>query len=270
VTHAELNERQVRIILDAISLSTPEFFETSKNTFAKTKADEALQSLTRKAFDAFPNSQAADLFSNIGGGKVEVRFLKMYFDLSALPLRQRKASFRNASSNDKSDLWRTHLALFLAKRPNLNSEQKKTILAAMALITREHFGIWPSDSAWKTKVRDPLRSLEEQIVGAFSLEDAAKIFATIGDDTEPADGATYEDSVILKNVHYRLNGSGPYTRWPRSRSIGPDIQPKLSTCECSTESDYCPIWSYCGGAACTKTSSGCGTFWRYPCDGACH
>lgn len=181
--------------------------------------------------------------------KAEGSFLKMYYDLSALPIKDAKASFRNALSNDKSELWRTHLALFLVRRPQLNEKQKKVILAAMSLATPEFFEMRSSDPGWKTKVREPLRSLEEQIASAFSRQDAMKIFATLGDNTESANcSATYARSVLLKNINY---------------------QRPAASCECSTVSDWCPISGYCSAGNCNPTQSGCGTFWTYPCNGVC-
>jgi hypothetical protein len=262
----ELDRRQTRVILDAISLSSPEFFTTASHKPSdKTKADVALESLRRRALGAFPNTRASALFGNIVDAKAEADLLKMYYDISSLPLKNRKASFRNASANDKSGLWKTHLALFLVKRPELNEWQKAVILAAMSLVTPEYFAIQPTDSAWKAKVRDPSRLLEAQILSAFSLDDGAKIFATLGDDAELAKSST---SVFLKSINYKpLSDSGPY-KWTHSRFEGQEMALERSSCQCSTDSDWCHMSSACTGTNCSPTQSGCGTFWSYPCNGA--
>jgi len=267
VKRPELNERQVRIILDAISLATPEFFATASDIPTKKfKADEALELLKRRALGAFPNGEAAELFATLAGEKTEADILKMYYDMSALPLQKRKAEFRKASANDKSDLWRTHLALFLVKRPELNDSQTATVLAAMSLATAEYFEVQPTDPAWKEKVRAPSRALEEQIITAFPLEDAARIFATLGDDAESAKTSA---AVLLKSINYKpLSDSGPYKQWSHSRLGQRHVEPALGACGCSTESDYCPISGYCNGSNCSPTQSGCGTLWSYPCNGA--
>ena len=188
------------------------------------------------------SAQNATSTPNAGG-----RASKMYYAISTLPVGEAKASFRNASSNDKSELWRTHLALSLVKRPELNERQKRIILSAMSLATAEFFEVRSSDPAWKAKVREPLRSLEEQIANAFSRKDALKIFATLSDDTESANCiTTYPGSVLLKNINYQR---GP--------------------CGCSTDSDWCPISGYCSKTHCNPTQSGCGTLWSYPCNGDC-
>jgi hypothetical protein len=59
VKRPELNQGQVLIILDAISLSSLEFFAaTSDAPAGKTKADDALQSLMQRALSAFPKNEA--------------------------------------------------------------------------------------------------------------------------------------------------------------------------------------------------------------------
>jgi len=266
VKHPKLNEQQVRIILDAISVASSEFFAAPNELHAK-RVDDDLESLRRRALAAFPRHEVADLFAN--SGKAEQDILKMYYDVSALPLKQRKASFRNASSTDKSDLWRTHLALFLVKRPQLNEWQKEIILTAMSLATPEYFEVQSSNPAWKTRVRAPLRSLEEQILSAFSLRDGAKIFAILGDDTEAAERTpTHSGSVLLNSINYkRLSDSGPYNERTHSGFASQDMYAG-GPCECSTESDWCPAYSYCSGTNCSPTQGGCGTLWSYPCNGA--
>ncbi len=233
----------------------------------KIKADEALEVLNGRAIRAFPNGEASKLFADMAGGKAEEDVLKMYYDISALPLKKRRALFRRASPNDKSDLWRTHLALFLFNRPNLNEWQKEVIWSAMSLATPDYFGVRSSDPDWKAKVREPSRSLEDQIVNAFSLEDATKIFAMLGDD---ADLANSSAPVWLKSINYKpLSDSGPYKPWMHNRFARQDYDLERGACGCSTESDYCPMWSSCGGGNCDTTGDGCGTLWSYPCNGAC-
>jgi hypothetical protein len=267
VQHPQLSQQQVQIILDAISLSTPEFFAASNPIAAKrTKADDALESLTRRAVSAFPKDQVVQLFANVNSAQAEEDILKMYYDMSALSLSKRKAAFRAAGPNQKSQLWRTHLALFFVKR-ELTDWQKQLVLSAMSLATPEYFRVRSSQPDWKTKVQEPSSRLEQQILNAFSLDDAARIFATLGDDGESAKNSA---SVLLKSINYKpLSDSGQYKQWAHSRVSRQDIEIEQSSCSCSTQSDYCPIWSACGGGNCNSTESGCGTLWSYPCNGAC-
>ena len=267
VKHPEWDARQVQIILDAISLSTPEFFATFNTTPAnRAKADDALGSLTRRAVGAFPNDQAAKVFATVAGAQGEEDVLKMYCDLSALSLRKRRAAFSKATPNDRSNLWRTHLAMFFVKR-ELTELQKQVIWSAMSLATPAYFGVRSTDADWKGKVREPSFLLEQQILNAFSLHDAAKIFATLGDDGESAKSSAL---VLLKNINYEpLSDSGPYKQWAHTRVSRQDMEIEQSSCSCSQQSDYCPIWSACGNASCNSTESGCGTLWSHPCNGAC-
>lgn len=262
VKRPKLNQEQARIILDAISVAA-----ASDDLLAKGVNDD-LQALRRRAIAAFPKHEVANLFANIG--KAEQDALKMYYDISALPLKQRKASFRNASSNDKSDLWRTHLALFLVKRPELNEQQKATILAAISLVTPENFEVRSSSPAWEAKVRKPLRSLEEEILATFSFNDAVKIFATLGDDLDAAKRTpTQLDSLLSTITYERLSDTNTYKKRVYSRAVQQDMMAERGEpCQCSTDSDWCPLSGYCSGTSCSPTQSGCGTLWTYPCNGA--
>jgi hypothetical protein len=270
VRRPQLNGQQRRVILDAISLSDS-FTASSEVSGKQAKANEALQALKRRALAVFSKKDAAEIFADRAGGEAGDDILKMYYDVSALPLKQRKASFRNASSTGKSDLWRTHLALFLVKRsPELNEWQKEIILTAMSLATPEYFEVRPNSPNWKSKVRDPLHSLEEQILAAFSFEGGAKIFATLGDDSEAAKRAQPQaGSVSLNRITYlQLSSPGPYLDRSTNQFARQDMYVERGACVCSTDSDWCPISGYCNGGNCSPTQNGCGTLWTYPCNGA--
>jgi hypothetical protein len=215
-----------------------------------------------------PNVQSAQLLlANITGGEVEDDTVRLYLEISALSLKKRRAAFRNASPNQKSLLWRTHLALFLVKRPEFNEWQRAIIYSAMELVTADYFDVRSDDPAWKTKVQEPSRSLELQILNAFSRLDAAKIFATLGDDAESAKSNA---SLLLKNIYQTpLSDSGPYKQVILTKLVADDFELEQTSCECSTSSDYCSIWSACRSGGCATTADGCGTFWSYPCNGAC-
>lgn len=65
--HPELTEEQRRIVSDAISLATPQFFEIrSDNPEWATKVDEPLQRLTQRAVEAFTPEVAYKIFGVIG------------------------------------------------------------------------------------------------------------------------------------------------------------------------------------------------------------
>jgi hypothetical protein len=188
-----------------------------------------------------------------------------------LTLNETKASFRNASSNTKSQLWRTHLALYLVNHPELNERQKKVISSAISLATPQFFETRSNDPDWKAKVQEPLRSLEEQAISTFSLNDATKIFATLHDGPEPLKcSATYPDAALVKNIAYLpLSDADAKMQWILSRFGEQAIEREGNACTCSTDSDWCPISGYCATTNCRKTQSGCGTLWSYPCNGVC-
>jgi len=262
----EWNRKQVRIILDTLSLSGTESLAVFNHGPAN-KPDATVQALQQRARAAFSKKQATDLFAHIAKDKADDDALNMYFDLSMRPLKERKASFRSASSKNQSGLWRTQFALVLVKRSDLNEWQKQIILSAMSLVTPEFFEVRAHNPAWNTKVRVPLRALEEQILAAFSFEDGAKIFAQLGDDSEAA-LRTPSGAVLMSSIRYhQLNDLGPYNDNSRNGLAAQDMWAG-GPCECSTSSDWCGINGYCNGTNCSPTSNGCGTLWSYPCNGA--
>lgn len=233
-----------------------------------------LQDPERGALIAFRNNEVARAFYNVDGEKTSQEILRKYYDLSALPLKERRALFRRASPEEKSGYWRTHLALVLVRYPQLNEWQKEIIVSTILLLAPDHYDV-PSDSPeWKTKVREPSRFLEQQITLAFSPEDAAKIFTTLGDNIEAAKhGPTLADSVSLKSINYYqpVSDSGPYQQWIHSRFSAQDLEPEQSaTCGCNMSWDFCPAWKYCSASTCTPPpQDGCGLGWSYPCNGVC-
>ena len=222
---------------------------------------------------AFSKSGVADVFYNVNGEQAEQEILRKYSELSALPLRGRRAAFRRLSSAEKSALWQTQLALVLVKHPELNEWQKELILDAMLLLTPEHYEVPSNSPDWKAKVREPSRRLEQEITVAFASEDAARIFTTLGDNTETAKGGpTSAGPLSLKRINYQpVSDSGPYQQWVHSRFSTQDLDLDQSqSCGCSTVWDFCPAWRYCSQGSCSPPpQDGCGLGWSYPCNGVC-
>lgn len=226
---------------------------------------------TMQTLAAVTKNEVASLFGNVATERSEQEIIRKYYDLSSLSLKGRRASFRRASPAEKSGLWRTHLALVLVRRPELNEWQKDIILATILLLTPEHYEVPSSSPEWKTKVREPSRLLEQQITLAFSSDDAAKIFTTLGDNTEAAKNSPIPaGSLSLKSINYQpVSDSGPYNQWIHSRFSAQDVELEQSaTCGCNLTWDFCGGWKYCNASACAP-QQGCGLGWSYPCNGVC-
>ena len=263
----ELKREQLRILLEAIELSTV----SDEARIVKIKSDKTLQDLRQRALAAFSKNEVANLFDRVDGEQAEQEIVRKYYDLSSLPLKGRRAAYKIAAAGDKSGLWRTHLAFSLLRHPEFNEWQKEIILAGLLLATPQYFDVPSNSPDWKLKVREPSRALERQIAVAFSREDAASIFATLGDNTEAAKrGPANAGSALLTSINHNTLSSSPYGQWTPSRYSSQDIELEQQSgpCQCSTSSDNCPIWGYCRPGVC-QMQSGCGTFWSYPCNGVC-
>ncbi len=235
---SELNNDQREVVLEAISLAIPELFSlTSESPLWKTKVDGPLQLLRQHALGAYSKQEAAAILSNISDDEAEITLLQKYTAISALSLTDRKALFAKSVSKDKSDLWRVHLALYLAQRPTMKKEQREVILDAISLATPELFSLSPDNPLWKAQVGEPLQLLNKKALVVFSKSEGAEFLNNLGG----------RDTVL----------SG----------LDPDPDPSKK-CNCSHDSDWCILYD-CFGTFCKRISTGCGTFWMHPCTGLC-
>ena len=93
---------------------------------------------TRKQTTVFLLASLVTACVMLGSGTLKGQDpLQKYGDISALPMEKRRDAFVNASAKEKSDLFSTHLALYLARHPKLNEAQKAIILEGMSLATPE-------------------------------------------------------------------------------------------------------------------------------------
>lgn len=235
----ELNREQREVLLDTIALATPELFSlTSESPLWKAKVDEPLQLLRQRALSAYPKKEAAGILANIGDDEAEGTLLQKYINISSRSLAERKELFAKSGGKDKSDLWRFHLALYLANRSKLNQEQREVILDAMSLATPEFFSLSPDNPLWKAQVDKPLQLINKRALAVFSKSEGAEIFNKLGGQE------------------------------PSSSGLEPDPDPNQK-CTCSHNSDWCLPYD-CTGNFCRHTTSGCGTFWAYACTGLCY
>jgi len=162
-----------------------------------------------------------------------------YEALSVLPVGYRKAIFRNLTAEAKSELWRTHMRVYLSEHPELMEDQRNVILDGIALATPQLFEIPEDSPEWLAKVHAPLELLKERALGIFPHAVAVEIFAQLGKPVPPDVGTAL------------LRGGG-------------------GGCTCSQGEDWCPGSYQCFDSDCNYTRYGCGTLWLFPCDGDCY
>lgn len=109
-------------------------------------------------------------------------YLQKYLNIAALALSERREAFIQATAVEKSALWRVHLALSLARLPELQAEQQRIILDSISLASPELFTITSENPAWRAKVDGPLQLLRQRALKAFPRNEAARILANISDD----------------------------------------------------------------------------------------
>jgi hypothetical protein len=207
--------------------------------------------------------------------------LRLYEDISALPLALRKGYFRSTSATNRSDLWKIHLALQLAKQPDLNSAQQGIILEAIALATPELFNT--SRDAARAATSEAVQSLRKRAPEVFSKRQMAEIFFTLGNGgcRSCSDSELQNEvgrNVGIKSARTQLasfergSNTGHASDLPvglAALGVAPFSSARVPP-DCSCNMSSCHGWGYdyCGkNNGCTRTSWGCGLFWLDECSG---
>jgi hypothetical protein len=154
-------------------------------------------------------------------------------------IHQRKVLYTEQSPSVQSRLWKQQLEASLFTE-DLDDIQIDFILYVSSLIENGLLMHDKSDSLYDLKVEKTVANLEEKAVELFPKDQLIRIFVSLGGpDTDHLD--THQSS-------------------------------KLDACQCSTESDFCGLFSNCiryGPFICFVTPAGCGFLWRYGCNGLC-
>ena len=138
----------------------------------------------------------------------------------------------------RANLWKIHLALYLAKHSELTKEQKKIILEGITLFTPELYQT-PKKS-WSGEMEtdnEAIQLFTKRAQEVFSKEKGAEVFEKLG-------GAESQYSRNLDEIELSML--------------------RADNCNCSGASDWC--WNVCVGVGCKQTTWGCGTGWSHPCD----
>jgi hypothetical protein len=166
------------------------------------------------------------------------RLPRTYDGISAQPVAYRRAIWAELPAPDRSTLWLAHLDRYRADHPDLTADQREVLDRAGVLAADPAiFATVPSAAA-----RLRMEELQPAALRAFGTDEGRLAFATLG----PVGPATAEPAVTVP------------------------------ACTCSVESPFCVCEGRCtvcakqgGWGLCAVTTSGCGNFWSYPCDGRC-
>jgi hypothetical protein len=154
--------------------------------------------------------------------------------------------FNTLSAEVKSALWQAHLERYLAQHPKLSTPQVNLVERALDLASRPStFSTSKADPLWETLVNQPIQELRQAFGEAFSQQEAAAILGRL---------------------------AGPDVMRRQILEIDPASGKAVLQCSCSTASDWCspsPYRCYTTNPSCSSTSSGCGTFFTFACNGTC-
>lgn len=116
---------------------------------------------------------------------ITARALATYAAFSADSLGERRAKYDILEARQKSELWRTHLSLYLNQHPELEGAQRDLILAAITLAGENLF------ASEAQAVRGEIAQLTVQVRQVFTPGEAKRVFATLGGLTSTS--ARFED-----------------------------------------------------------------------------
>lgn len=229
-----LSKDQRTVVIETLQLATPQTFETPQpnNPVWRSQVLEPVENLRRRGLQVFSSAEIAQIFAEVGGAQ-DVEMLEKYTQYSQLDRGARKTRFNQISPKEKSDLFRVHLGLNLARHPEWTDDQRSIVLEAIEIVSPELYQI-PKDKNWTRLVDEPIRLFAQRTLLLFSKAEAAALFAELGGDEPQAH-------------HAKLS---------------------QSNCSCSHQSDYCS--RFCFSTNCTVLTWGCGTMMLYACDGVCY
>jgi hypothetical protein len=233
-----LTKDQQNVVLDTLAFASPQLFTAPNPSDPgwRAKVHEQLDQLRRRGLQLFDKDEAAEIFAMVGQRQQEADALRKYLSLSELKRTDRKAMFARMSAQEKSDLWRVHLALNMAQHSEWNEQQRSIVLEAAAMASAKLYEI-PRGPQWTTLVDEPVRVLMQRALLAFGKNEAAGVFVELG-------------------------GSEPSAHHMAKPTASP------SPCDCSHESDWCSSYD-CYSDNCKSSRDGCGFLGFYPCDGLC-
>lgn len=184
-----------------------------------------------------------------------------YEALLSKSIRERAAEVEQMPPPRRAAIWTHHFLSYLATHPELTDEQRAVIQDAILLMTPQLFALDPSSPEWTETVDKPLQGIAQRARRVFSPALARELFVHLG--PEPPSKS------ILERVNGGEQGSA---QQGGSRSRRPVVTDAPS-CECSIQSDWCSFeWGMpmkCVQGGCYFTTSGCGTLFRYACNGMC-
>lgn len=237
VKRPNLTDEQKELILETIPTLSSESYKKNNSQIVEKVQQEAMM-LQQKARIVFSKQEGFEIFASLGGDTTDIDMLQSYQYISDFDMTARKYIFGKALAKDKSNLWKVHLALYLAKHSELTKEQKKIILEGITLFTPELYKI-PVKS-WSGEIEtdnEAIQLFTKRAQEVFSKEKGAEVFEKLG-------GAESQYSRNLDEIESSML--------------------RADNCGCSRASDWC--WETCIGVGCKQTTWGCGTGWSYPCD----
>lgn len=234
VKRPNLSNEQKNLILEAISIITPDTYDEKKPQ-RQNEAQQHGNIIEQKAKVLFSIQEGFEIFASLSSDQSDIDKLKKYVSLEYFSIQDRKEVVSNATNQEKSGLWKTHFAVFMATE-KLNDLQMRFLSEMISLTKPDLFAIKAESSEWHEQDRK-----NQDLIGKMSLlfsrEKGVEIFMILG---------------------YQTNNTSKINT----------LQP--TNCDCCSTCWQCP-WATntCVTGNCRIKPKSCGFMWWYDCDGIC-
>lgn len=235
VKRPDLTKEQNSLILDTISKISADTYDRA-NREKVVKSDKDTQELQAKALVVFSPNEAYEIFANLNGEKIiEINLLTKYKEvLSLRTIGKRQQMFRDATTLEKSNIWKAQMIFHLATA-RLNKSQLEFIEGTIPLLTSNAFDLPTVEGQLMNEDTKALNLLKPKAFELFSKEEVFAIFMSLG----------IQEPIAARDIEY---------------------EPERRPCECNW---WCGASSLCNAGGCNMTNSGCGWYGNDPCVMAC-
>ncbi len=239
VKRPNLNEQQKDLILESISMITPDIYDEKKPQ-KRTDTQQQANVLEQKIKTLFSRQEGYEIFASLGGTKEDGEILNNYQTVMSSKFSiDRKESFLALAAKEKSVVMKTHLALQSANR-NLNKEQIQFVIEILNTLSPELFSQQKNPVEQK-KLEGNITIWQEKTLILFEAKDAFEIFYSFG---------------------------GEVKKEGNTSNIQTD-----PLCSCSNSADIFSTWqagSHCETGGCKSRNLGCGWVTLQACTGLCY
>ena len=176
VKYPNLNGEQKQLILDSVSMLSPESYLEKNRGIAQQQS----LGIQQRAMKLFSREMGSQIFANFSGTGEDLEILNKYFSVASVSNTEDRAiALGKFAPQDIYLFYKIQMAFGLVLNPNLSQEQRNLILEGLNQTNPEMYV--NRNSPESLAKRNALLPLIEKVKKTFSSEVGGTTFAMIGD-----------------------------------------------------------------------------------------